>query len=297
MWFIFALLAPAFYSVAEIADNFFVNKKFKHPITLVFYSSLFNFLYVPILFFFSHPSMPPPHAWPILILLGLVNVAYLYPYYKGLQSDDTSVVISFLAIERIMVPILAFLIVGEILAPVQYFGIFLIVVSVFLLGLHHVRTKIRFSRGVWYISWAALFLALEAVLLKLAFSQGVTVSTALGGEMAMSLLFGISIFLIPKIRKQIFEAFPVFIKLSPLFLLEEAFTFIGLATEAYAISLTSVSVVKGITMASPFFLILYAWMGSGLFPTFFKEDLHRKKVVHKLFLFAILIIGVILVKE
>ncbi len=297
MWFIFALIAPALYAVAEATDDFFVNKRFKHPVTLVFFSSLFNLVYIPILIFFKSPEFPPIHTIPIFILLGFVNAAYLYPYYKGLQTDDASVAISFLAIERVMIPVLAFMLVGEILEPIQYVGIFLIIVSVVALGLHHRKSKLKFSKGVWYMTAAAFFLALEGVILKVLFQQGVSVSTALTGEMSVSLVFGMSLLLWGTMRKQIKYEIPTFIKLAPLFLVEELFTFLGLLTEAYAISLTSVSIVKGITMTSPFFLLIYAWLGGGIFPTFFKEDMHRKKIIHKLVLFAILILGIILVRE
>lgn len=226
-----------------------------------------------------------------------MNVAYLYPYYKGLQSDDTSVAISFLAIERIMVPILAFLIVGEVLKFSQYIGILIIIVSVVLLGLHHAHSKFKLSKGIWYISLAGLFLAFEGVFLKLLFDQGVSVSTAIGGEAIFSLVFSFSLLLLPQIRRGVKTLFPAFLVLSPLFLLEELFTFLGLLTEGYAISLASVSVVKGITMAAPFYLLIYAWLGGGLFPTLFKENLHRKKILKKLLLFAVLILGILLIKE
>ena len=297
MWLIYALCSSAFYGVAETLDNFFVNKEFGHPLTLVFYSSLFNLIYVPILFFMDRPVLPPVSTYPIFFLLGIMSVGYLYPYYKGLQEDDTSVAISFLAIERIMVPVLAFFVVGEILEPIQYFGIGIIVLSVVMLGLHHSRKKFRMSKGVWYISCAALFLAGEAILLKLLFDQGVTVSTAVGGEALVSFILGVSIIGFTNVRKGIVRALPVFIKMSPIFLVEEFFTFIGLVAESNAISRASVSIVKGVTMASPFFLVIYAWLGYKIFPKVFKEDLHRKKIIRKLVLFALLVIGIMLVKE
>ena len=246
---------------------------------------------------FQHPEFPPLHTIPIFLLLGFVNVGYLYPYYRGLKEDDTSVAISFLAIERIMVPILAFFVVGEILDGQQYVGIAVIIIAVFALGLHHAKKRFKFSKGVWFISCAALFLAGEAVLLKLLFVEGVSVATAVAGESLVSMVLGLSIFLSTKIRKDIIASTPLFIKLSPLFFVEELFTFLGLFAEGWAISHTSVSVVKGITMVSPFFLMIYAWFGQGLFPTFFKEDLHRGRVFKKSLLFALIIIGIFLVKE
>lgn len=296
MWFLFAFLAPAFYAIAEILDNFLVNKEFKHPAALVFYVSLFNLIFIPVLFIFQPPAVPPFHTIPIFILLGLVNIGYLYPYYRGLKDDDTSVVISFFAIGRIFVPVLAFLVVGEVLKFWQYLGILLVIISVVFLGTHHARKHFTLSRAVWHIGLASTLLAFEGVFLKLLFKHGVGVSTAVGGELFISLLFGILLLVWKKERTHIAGAFPLFIKLSPLFLLEEFLTFLGQVTESFAISLTSVSVVKGITMASPFFLLVYAWIGHGMFPWLFKEDLHRKKILKKLFLFAVLIIGMILLK-
>lgn len=297
MWLIFALASSGLYAIAETFDNFFSNKEFKHPFTLVFYSSLFNLIYVPALFVFSNPGIPPLKTFPIFILLGIVNIGYLYPYYRGLKEDDTSVAISFLAIERVMVPILAFFIVGEILSPYQYLGILIIIISVVILGFHHIRKRFRFSKGVWYISCAAIFLAFEGVLIKLLFGQGVSVSTVVGGEAFMSLIFGTSVILIPSIRKDIIKSFSLFIKISPFFLIEELFTFLGLCTESKAISEAPVSIVKGVTMASPFFLVLYAWIGSIFIPRMFRENLHRKQLIKKMVLFAMLIIGVMLVKN
>ena len=297
MWFFIALLSSALYAVAEAMDNFFVNKEFKHPLTLVFFAYLFGIIYIPVLILVQHPAIPPLHTLPLFIALGFVNMGYLYPYYKGLREDDTSVAISFLAIERIMVPILAFFVIGEVLDPTQYLGIFVIVTAVFALGLHHARKKFKMSKGVWYISCAALFLACEAVLLKLLFVEGVSVATAICGESIVSMIFGISVIFSKKIRKDVIASTPLFIKLSPLFFMEEMFTFAGLYAEGWAISHTSVSIVKGITMVSPFFLMIFAWFGRGMFPTFFKEDLHRGRVFKKSLLFILIIVGIFLVKE
>lgn len=297
MWFFLALLAAGIYAIAETIDNFFVNREFRHPLVLVFYSSLFNLIYVPVYFYFTNPTLPPVSTYPLFFLLGLMSVGYLWPYYKGLQEDDTSIAISFLAIERVFVPVLAFFIVGEFLAPTQYIGILVIIVSVILLGLHHSKKKFKINKSVWHISWAALFLAGEAILLKVLFDQGVPVSTAVIGEALMSLVFGVSIIGFTKVRRNIIASVPLFIKMLPIFFIEELFTFLGLVTESNAISKTSVSVVKGITMTAPFFLVIYAWLGYKMFPKVFKEDLHRKKVIRKLLLFALLIVGIMLVKE
>jgi len=297
MWFFAALLAAGLYAVAETCDNFLVNREFKHPLTLAFFAYTFSVIFVPVLFYFQPPSWPLLSTIPVFIAVGFVNFGYLWPYYKGLREDDTSVAISFLAIERIMVPALAFLVVGEVLAPSQYLGIVIIVAAVIALGLHHARRRFKLSKGVWYITWAALFLAFEGVLLKVLFDNGVTVSTAVGGETIVSFLFAATVLFSKRVRKDVVASSPLFFRLLPLFLVEELFTFLGLYSESWAISHASVSIVKAITMVAPFFLMLYAWIGEGISPRFFKEDLRRGKVVRKAFLFALIIAGIILVKN
>lgn len=297
MWFFIALGAAAFYAVAEELDNFLVNREFRHPFVLVFFSSLFNLVFIAGTIVVRHPAFPPPSTWPLFLLLGLVDILYLYPYYRGLQRDDTSVAISFLALERIFVPILAFLLVGESLATVQYLGIVVIVFSVILLGFHRARGSARVSSAVGYIGVASFILAFEGIVLKLLFERGVAVSVAVTGEYSLSFVFGMALLLVPAIRKEIKKAAPIFLRWSPLFLAEEAFTFFGLATESYAISQASVSIVKGVTAASPFFLLAYALLGEQFFPRAFRENIRKRRVIQKLLLFALVIAGILLVKE
>lgn len=298
MWLLFAFLSPALYAIATIFDNFLVNRKFsKHPLTLVFYTSFFNLLFIPILFAFDPPVIPAAETLPIFIILGFINIAYLYPYYRGLQTEDTSVAISFFAISRVFIPVLAFLIIGEKLDAQQYIGILLIMASVMALGLRHSMRRFRFSKALGYIGLSAFLLSFEGILMKILFEKGVTVSTAVGGEMLISMIFGMGLIVLPQIRKDMPSSLPIFIKLSPIFLLEEFFTFLGSVAENQAISMTSLSVVKGITMASPFFLLIYAWLGKGIFPSLFREDTHRKNLIKKTVLFFFLIAGIILLKE
>src|SRR3989344_6570196 len=161
MWLLIAFLAPAFYALSNVLDNFLANKKFKNPTTLAFYTSSFNILFLPVVFVFLNPKIPPVSALPILFLLGLINILYLYPYYKGLQSDDTSIAISFFGLGRIFIPILAFFIVGEVLMASQYLGVGLIVLSSTLLSLRGWRQNFKFSRAFWYIGLAAFILSFE----------------------------------------------------------------------------------------------------------------------------------------
>ena len=126
-WIIFALLEPFFHGFANVIDNHFTNNLFKKTTTLVFFASFTNILFLPIIFLLDFPSFITPSQIPFFIILGLTGIGYLYPYYKALQNDDTSIVVSLFSLGKIFVPLLAFLLVGEILAISQYIGFFVVI--------------------------------------------------------------------------------------------------------------------------------------------------------------------------
>ena len=123
-WLLFALLEPILHGLANVIDNHFTNNLFKRTTTLVFFASFTNLLFLPIILILDFPTLITISQIPFFIILGLTGIGYLYPYYKALQNDDTSVVVSLFSLGKVFVPLLAFLLVGEILNTTQYLGFF-----------------------------------------------------------------------------------------------------------------------------------------------------------------------------
>lgn len=295
MWLIPAFLAPALYACANVFDNVLINRKFKNPFILVFYTSLFNIVFLPILFLIQRPVLPATHAIPAFIGLGLVNLLYLYPYYRGLQTEDTSVAVSFFSLGRIFIPILAHFVIGEILTATQYAGIFLIIMSGVLLGLSRDKLRLRFSKAFWYIMVAAFIISFEGVLLKYLFGAGINWSTAIGGELIISFVLGISLLLYSRARKEILSQLTMFKSNIYLFGIEETFTFLAFAAEAFAIKLAPVSLAKSISTFTPFFVLLYAFLLGNKLPYLFKERVTTGSSVKKIALFTTMVLGVLLI--
>ena len=102
-WIIIAIFGPLFHTLVNILDNYFVNRIFKHTATLIFYSYLVNLLFLPLIFVFKMPQIPTLTMIHFFIILTLINIAYLYSYYKALQDDDTSVVTSLFDVGKLFV--------------------------------------------------------------------------------------------------------------------------------------------------------------------------------------------------
>lgn len=299
MWLFAAFLGPAFYAVANILDTHLTNRHLKQTHTLVFYGSILNLAFLPIIVIFQRPVMPPLHTLPVFALLGVVNIAYLYPYYRGLQSDDTSIAISFFGLGRIVIPVLAFFIVGEVLSGVQYLGIGLIIISSTLISIvGSEKSGFRFSKASYYIALASIIISFEGVLIKYLFGQGLNYATVIGGEIIAVSFVALCLLISKRIRGDVLANRKTFRAMFPIFAAEETFTFLAISAEAYAISIAPVSVVKSITMFTPLFVVLYAFITKKHIPRIFhifKEHMGAAVIIKKVILFVCMIAGVFLI--
>lgn len=286
-----------FFGIANVFDNFLTNKSFQSSATLTFYSSLFNIIFIPLLFLFYHLSLPPASSIPIFILLGIINVAYLFPYYKGLQSDDTSTAVSFFSLGRIFIPISAFFIIGEKLSFEEYTGIALIIIGSILLSMKGSLKEIRLSKALFYILMAAFIISFEGVLLKYLFNMGISVGVGVAGEMLASFFCALLLLFHKKTRRDIRANFSIFRKKIPVFFVEEGATFIAFFAGSYALAIAPVSLVKSITIFSPFFVLIYAKLFGRKYPELFNEQKGVGITFKKVMLFTITAIGVIMVTD
>lgn len=293
LWIAIALIPPLLHSFANVLDNYMANKLSKNVWTLTFYSSSFGVLFLPFIFLIERPSLPPFHLLPFIGLIALLEVFYLWPYYKALQNDDTSVVTSLFDLGKIFVPLLAFLIVGEKLSSVQYIGFFVIILGSALLTLSH-HGKLRLNRSFFYMLLCSVLLSFEAVLYKYIFTS-VDWSTGFVWPTIFSFGIVLCFLLVPKQRRDIHLQFKKFENKISIFALEELLTFGGSAVAVFVISRIPVTLEEGISSFQPLFVLLAAMLFKPFFPSLFREHIDRRNVFHKLILFAVMIVGIVLV--
>ncbi len=291
-WIFIVLFGSSLFALSNIFDTYFANRLFKDTPTLIFYSSMFNLFFVPLIFFFQIPSLPTWSELPFFLLLGLADIGYRYPYYKALQEDDTSIVVSLFSVAKIFVPLFAFLIVDERLKMSQYLGFLIIILCSALLTWNGER-KIRFNRSLLYMTTASLILSFEVVIFKYIFTTA-SWSTGLTWSLVFSFLFSLPLLLSSRLRKNIVDQIHHFKKNSHFFLLEELATFGGFAVYTYVLTFIPVTLMEGVASFQPLFVLLYALLFSRLFPNSFKEKITTRDLIKKGLLFILMVVGVIL---
>jgi len=292
IWLVAAIVAPLLQGIANVLDNYLANRLFKNLWTLTFYSTLLNVAFLPLILVFQVPALPSLELLPFFFLIGLIQVFYLVPYYKALQKAETSVVTALFSLGRIFVPVLAFLLVGEVLYPIQYAGFLMVIAASVALSFNG-KSGFRFDTSFFYMLLCSLILAVEVVVYKYLF-ESVSWSTGLVWPLVFSLFIALSFLLVPKLSKDIITSRKVFKTNFRLFASEELLTFLGFAASLYAISLAPVTIVKGIGSLQALFVLLFALAFYRLFPRVFREGIDHRSLLKKSVCFALMILGVFL---
>jgi drug/metabolite transporter (DMT)-like permease len=292
-WIFIAFIGPIFHGFANVLDNYLANKLFKNVWTLAFYATLFNILFLPLVLIIEIPGIPTLSIIPFLLIVGVIDILYLFPYYKALQNDDTSIISALFSLGKIFVPFFAFLLVGEKLQLTQYLGFLIIILGSVSLTLNNHRI-LRLSKSFFYMLFCSILLALEAVVYKYIFehvgwSTGFVWATPVSTVLALGFLF------IPRIRQDIIRHAKDIKRNIPIFVSMEFLTFGGTVAATYAISLVPVTLKESISAFEPFFPLFYALVLGRFFPHLFREHIDRRSVIKKLLIFGIMIIGIILV--
>lgn len=292
-WILVALLSPALHAVANEFDAYLTNRFFRRPFTIAFYSTLMGILFLPLVFLVERPYLPSLQVIPFLIIAGLADVLYLYPYYKALQVDDTSTVASLFSLGKISVPVLAFLFVHERLTLTQYLGVALILISSTLLTLKH-KKRFSFNKSFWYMGICALILAIESVVYKYVFEQ-VSWATGFTWSTISSFIVVACMLVVPSVRRDIAAHMKSFRRHGHLVFVEELFTFAGSAAGTFAIALAPVTLVESIGEIQPFFVLVAALLVYPFYPRMFKEHIDGHSIEKKIALFVLTAVGVLLV--
>ncbi|MGN0903582.1 MAG: EamA family transporter [Alphaproteobacteria bacterium] len=138
-YLIFAFSYPLLFGFVNIIDSRLTNRTIRDPLTLLFYMSLTNLVFLPLILFFGTPTVPSPGLLVCYFLLALLDLVYQVPYYRALKKTNTSIVGALFSLGRVFIPVLTWLFLDERLKASQYAGFVLIIGSAVLLSIRDFR--------------------------------------------------------------------------------------------------------------------------------------------------------------
>ena len=241
------------------------------------------------------PLLPTPITWPpanmipILIIVGALEFLYLFPYYKAYTHLDTSVVNALFALARVMTPLLAFLMVNEVLHPIQYIGFFIIIISSAILSLEK-GDKFRLNIGFWLMLLAGGLVIFDHVAMKMA-TYDMDWINLFFWSMIVAVISTFSILLSPTSRGRIRVAmhYKSLRGYAPWLGLTQLFYFIGSGLFVFVVAIAPVTLVEVGLSFQPILVLALSYMLLKLFGM--KRWENKTAYLRKVILFLIMLAG------
>ena len=289
-----SFVAPMLHAVSNILDARVSNFLFKSNASTIFYLGVTNLFVLPFLLIWGGADMLKIslQALPAVLIVSLFEILYQIPYFKALKSIDTSIVGAMFSLGRILLPIFAYVIVGEKLCLSQYVGFFIIIISTLFLNLKK-GVQLKINLAFYLMLLASLMTTLSVIFSKKAMLDMNWLSFCFY-SILLSDVFLMLGFCSPKFIKLIKQDFPVFKKNLPLLMIMEVIDRSAVLTAVFSLSLLPVMVRSAISSTSPIFVLVYSLLLYKFFGSRFKEDLNKAEMLKKIVCFLFIIIGVVL---
>ncbi|MDR1694461.1 MAG: EamA family transporter [Lactobacillaceae bacterium] len=292
-YILISFLRPFFFSLANIIEGKLANTTFKKTTTMIFYISLMNFAFLPLLLFLGRPTIPSFEVFCMLAFIGAVETTYLYPYYMAVKKIDVSIVTALFSLGQISIPIMSFFILGEKLLPTQYLGFFIIIITSIILSIDNLKMP-KLNKAFYYMTGVSLLLSFYMIVEKNILNID---DNWINVAFYPTLISGLipSVFLLKKdCRKDIVKAFPLYKKNFKLMTLNELICFGAIVATAYGLSGLSPVVLASIAATVPIFTLVISYILTKAFNVYCIETLTKKIVSKKLACFCFIIAGVAL---
>lgn len=288
-----AFLCPVFHAASNIIDSHISNNVFKKLPTIIFYNCITNFMAVPLVLLFGMPQFVEWKILPYLFVVGAIDVLYQVPYYEALRRGDTSIICSCFSLGYIIVPVLAYFMVGEKLSIMQYTGFGIIIFFSLFLNVDNPK-RIKVNASFYLMLLSSMLLAVQVVMYKYIL-ESIDWISAIFYSAVFSTIVTLT-FLIKRNYRQdiVCNGKPYFSRFK-LFASNEVVNQLGTISSVYAMSFLPVVVIEGINATQSIFVLTFGIILNYLFGNKFRENISKEHVLKKFISFIFVVIGVILV--
>ena len=295
LWIIVTIIAHFLNAIVYIVDKHMVSKSVLKPVSYVFYSGIFQILYVVLIPFGF--EMPDGKYFLLGIFNGALFILALMTFYKAMRSSEPSRVVPIVGgAIPIFTFIIAYIFLKENLNIWQIGAFLFFTLGGFILSSNTSHGKISLAKGSMLAVAAGFVFAIYFSLIKLAsfyttpFSSFILLQ--IGGFLASAALL-----LSKNNRKMIFSA-PSTInrKDSMLFIPNKILAAATAIMIFYAISLpgSSVTIINSLQAVQYVFLLVIGFVFSKKIPKFFKEQTSKHVIKRKIIAITLIGIGLVL---
>ncbi len=293
---IFAIIAPAFFSISNFFDRFIAEKQIKNPGVLTIFAALASLITGAIVLLIIGFPVFPANQMALILLAGILSGIGLLPYYAAISIDDASRVVPYFQMIPVMVLLLSYIFLRESLSSQQLVGFAVIVSGAFLLSIKKFdRHLFRLTRSLGYMAITSLCIAVSIVIFRSVIVQQ-TFWPSLGYDFLGEGLGGVLLLLLPYYRLGSLDLFKNFkIKVWLTMAGDQGFYTLGRFFSFQALAVIPAALVSSFNGLLPFYTLTFGIVLSVWFPKIIKEDIRRSTLAIKFAAMILLALGVWLV--
>ena len=292
-WYIFALLAPAFWALNNVFIKFLVTNKFKSSFPLIFavisMDAIFAFAVLVLL--------PVSFVFPYSVFafaVGLMPLLAFWFYSRALMQEEVSRIATLFQLIPVFVVILSIVFLGEVLGALQYFGIILIVVAAMLIS-YKGSVRKPFSGALKFMLPFGLIIAAYTISDKIILGY-LDYWSVFFWNVFGTFCGALSFLFLPRLRSEILGTIRAVGKKAVVTtFLGEGLYVIGTICSLIALSLADASLASSLFGLQPFYVFFYTIVLSLLLPNILKEETKKSTLLLKISAIALMFAGTWLV--
>jgi uncharacterized membrane protein len=296
-WLFFAFSGPVLWAISVHLDKYLVERFFKQsPVAvLLVFTAFIGVLMLPFILYYDPQAIRlDGGSVGVIMASGILYMGGMLFYLQALQSEEASVVAPFFQASPLFGYVLAYLVLGETLSPMQMAGGALIVAGAATVSIRLGERRAFKLRLAALMLTCGFVLALATLIFKV-FAIRVAFWTTTFWMFVGEAVFGAALLMIGSYRRQ----FIGLVRANTAALLSinasnELINLGGGLGNRYALLFAPLSLVQAIGSTTTLFVFLFGVALSIVYPRFGRESLSRRQLAQKAVAASLVALGVAL---
>ena len=291
---IFIIFVPAvLYAFGNVWESRAMNGIFKSVPATFFYASFSVMIFsIPILLMTGQLKAIPFEVFALVAIEASFGAATMVIFYHAIKIIYISVSQALFGAGAAVIPFLGMWIFGEYMNTASMLGFFIITISGILASIDNL-SRPKLNRGFFLMILVVIFFYAHLLIEKEIVSRVGWANSAFYHEL-MFMIFIIMMLAVPKIKESVRENFEAYRNNLIPFLVYGLFGAIAMMSEHYVLGEVPIALKEGVAGTQPFFVLMFAWVLAKVGLGGAREGLSRRAVVKKVFFFAIMFAGLVM---
>ncbi len=289
-WFVFSFLATFIWSLLQVTGKYILTRYFKNPLPNLFVSGWIALVLSSIILYFNFKFL----SLADILFASFAGASYIlgvYFLWRSFLVEEVSRVVILLSLSPVFITILSFVLLGDILSPIKYAGVAMIVLGSILVSF---KKGLKMGSAFRLMLLSALFFSFNALMIDYlvrTIDFWVVFSYANVAGAFTAIILG-TFYLNKAVQ---------IVRKSPLKILSILTVLVALDLTAlffYTTALNSgfVALVTAVNATGSFMVLILATLLNFSFPSIFKEKISTKIILTKVIAIVLTIIGVLLIQ-